>query len=90
MIAKYAEPYCRECRQHFAYKNGNRDVNILEFAAAQKYCKENNLKFVVVNETSIKKLTDEEILQLRLSNEIKFVERYEQKFREKHKEVLLW
>lgn len=54
--------------------------NILKFEAAKKFCLENNFSFVVVEPT---KLTNEKILELYLSDKIKFLDKYEKKFKER-------
>ena len=56
-------------------------TNKLKFEAAKKYCEENMLIFIIETENSIQKLSDEEIKILHDNNEIKFTERYEEKYR---------
>ena len=56
-------------------------TNKLKFEAAKKYCEENMLIFIIETENSIQKLSDEEIKILHDNNEIKFIERYEEKYR---------
>ena len=58
--------------------------NILKFEAAKKYCKENNLIFLVLTEENIIKLTDEEIYKLYTSKEIKFTSKYEKLYHERY------
>ena len=59
----------------------NAATNKLKFEAAKKYCEENKLIFVIETENSTQKLSDEEIKILHDNNEIKFIDRYEEKYR---------
>lgn len=59
----------------------NAATNKLKFEAAKKYCEENKLIFIIETENNIQKLSDEEIKILHDNNEIKFIERYEEKYR---------
>ena len=58
----------------------NAATNKLKFEAAKKYCEENKLIFIIETENNIQKLSDEEIKILHDKNEIKFIERYEEKY----------
>lgn len=57
--------------------------NKLKFEAAEKYCEENNLIFKVFTENDFKVLSTDEIRELKENNEIKFIERYEEKYKQK-------
>lgn len=57
--------------------------NKLKFEAAKKYCEENNLIFKVFTENDFKVLSIDEIRELKENNEIKFIERYEEKYKQK-------
>lgn len=60
----------------------NAATNKLKFAAAEKWCYENNFKFKVLTEDDIKKPSFEELKQLKQNNKLKFLQRYEEKFNE--------
>lgn len=59
--------------------------NKLKFEAAEKYCNEHNLIFKIYTERDFHVLTSEEIYNLREQNEIKFIDRYEEKYKQKYK-----
>lgn len=56
--------------------------NKLKFAAAEKWCKENGFLFKVLTEDNIERLSFDEIKKLHDANEIKFLDRYELKYKE--------
>lgn len=60
----------------------NNDIVIRKKEAALIWCKNHNLIYKL---SECKKLTTEEIKNLRNNNIIKFIDRYESKFKEKYK-----
>lgn len=58
--------------------------NQLKFEAARVYCENNNLNFKIITDLDINRLSDSDIKLLRESNKIKFIDRYEEKFKEKY------
>jgi hypothetical protein len=54
---------------------------LLKAEAAIAFCKENNYEYSLIEP---RKLSDEKILELHNSGEIKFIDRYEKKFKEKY------
>lgn len=58
--------------------------NQLKFEAARVYCEDNNLNFKIITDLDINRLSDSDIKLLRESNKIKFIDRYEEKFKEKY------
>lgn len=56
--------------------------NKSKFSAAEKWCKENGFLFKVLTEEDVEKLSFDEIKELHDSNKIKFIERYELKYKE--------
>lgn len=58
----------------------NSKDNILKFQAAEKYCKNNQLIYKILTEDDIKKISTEEIKELYLNKQIKFIERYEKRY----------
>lgn len=56
-------------------------LNKLKFAAAQQYCKQNNLKFVILTEFDIT-VDYKRIKEKYLAGEIKFLEKYDKKMKE--------
>lgn len=64
----------------------NTIMNKAKFEAAKQYCFNENLTFKVLTEKDIKKLSDNEIEQLYKVNKIRFIDRYELLYKEKHLE----
>lgn len=62
----------------------NSKNNKLKFSAAKEYCKKNNLIFKIYTEDNINKLSNEEIKNLYMSKEIKFIDRYDSLYKEKY------
>lgn len=55
--------------------------NQLKFAAAREYCNKNQLIYKIVTENEIKKLSNEEIDRMYKQQKLKFIERYEEKYK---------
>lgn len=53
--------------------------------AAIKWCKENNLEYKIIDNTEFDRLSLDQIADLRNANLIKFIDRYEKKFKEIYK-----
>lgn len=63
-------------------KLSNSVRNKLKFQAAKKYAENNNLDFLILTEENVGRLKQKEIKILHDSGEIKFTDRYEQKYQE--------
>lgn len=59
-------------------------VNKLKFTAAEEWCKTNNYTFKIFDNTMFKQLTNEQLILMYKDNIIKWLPRYEAKFKEKH------
>lgn len=56
-------------------------INILKKEAAENFCENKKMKYKL---TEVRKLTDKELLDLYQNGKIKFIERYEQKFKSRY------
>lgn len=59
----------------------NSKTNQLKFEAAKLYCMKNQLIYKIITEEDIEKLSDEDIKSLHNQGVIKFIDRYEEKYR---------
>jgi hypothetical protein len=59
-------------------------TNICKFIAAERWCLEHNLEFKVYDQTMFEQLSEKQLIRLYEEGNIKWIDRYEKKFKEKY------